>query len=66
MPDLFLWDPLKSKVMCVEVKSTNDHIQNNQKACINMLKDANFPVKCLKVNDFVREYDWDSGNKKKK
>ena len=66
MPDLFLWNPEKSEAMCVEVKSTGDQIQNNQKACINMLKEANFSVKCLKVNDFVCEYDWDSGKKKKK
>ncbi|CAL6358626.1 unnamed protein product [Bathycoccus prasinos] len=66
MPDLFLWNPEKSEAMCVEVKSTGDQIQNNQKACINMLKEANFSVKCLKVNDFVCEYDWDSRKKKKK
>ena len=63
---MFLWNPEKSEAMCVEVKSTGDQIQNNQKACINMLKEANFSVKCLKVNDFVCEYDWDSGKKKKK
>ena len=48
------------------VRTKGDQIQNNQKACINMLKEANFSVKCLKVNDFVCEYDWDSGKKKKK
>ena len=66
MPDLFLWNPKKSKSMCVEVKSTNDRLRPNQIACIHMLKEANFPVKCLKVRDFEHEFDWDTGAKRGK
>ena len=66
MPDLFLWNPEKSKSMCVEVKSTNDRLRPNQIACIHMLKEANFPVKCLKVSDFEHEFDWDTGAKRGK
>ena len=65
MPDLFLWNPEKSKSMCVEVKSTNDRLRPNQIACIHMLKEANFPVKCLKVRDFEHEFDWDTGKEGK-
>jgi len=31
-----------------------------------MLKEANFPVKCLKVRDFEHEFDWDTGAKRGK
>ena len=55
MPDLFLWNPVERKAMCVEVKSETDKIQFNQKACVGMLRSAGFESRFLRVKDFSKK-----------
>ena len=58
IPDLFLWDPAKKKVLFSEVKSENDRLSDTQRLWIHVLTGAGVKVElCNAVAREVRVVD---------